>query len=123
MQETQEMPVPSLRQEDPLEKEMAAHSSIIAWEIPFTEKPGGLQSLGLQRERQEGSTEHTKSRFLTKHPVKGAFKEQETLLTFLPCPLSFLSLTVPILPRFSSPPVLDAGIWSKGPQPELRIGD
>ena len=50
-------------------------------------------------------------------------KEQETLLTSLPFPLSFLSLTLPILPSFSSPPVLDAGIWSKGPQPELRIGD
>ena len=50
-------------------------------------------------------------------------KEQETLLTSLPFPLSFLSLTLPILPCFSSPSVLDAGIWSKGPQPELRIGD
>ena len=50
-------------------------------------------------------------------------KEQETLLTSLPFPLSFLSLTFPILPRFSSPQVLDAGIWLKGPQPELRIGD
>ena len=50
-------------------------------------------------------------------------KERETLLTSLPFPLSFLSLTLPILPCFSSPPVLDAGIWSKGPQPELRIGD
>ena len=44
-------------------------------------------------------------------------KEQETLLTPLPFPLSFLSLTLPILPCFSSPPVLDTGIWSKGPQP------
>ena len=50
-------------------------------------------------------------------------KEQETLLTSLPFPLSFLSLTLPILPRFSSPLVLDIGIWSKGPQPELMIGD
>ena len=50
-------------------------------------------------------------------------KEQETLLTSFPFPLSFLSLTLPILPRFSSPPVLDAGIWSKGRQSELRIGD
>ena len=41
-------------------------------------------------------------------------KEQETLLTSLPFPLSFLSLTLPILPHFSSPPVPDAGIWSKG---------
>ena len=39
----------SLGQEDPLEKEMAAHSSIHAWKIPWTEEPGGLQSMGLQR--------------------------------------------------------------------------
>ena len=50
-------------------------------------------------------------------------KEQETLLTSLPFPLSFLSLTLPILPCFSSPLILDAGIWLKGSQPELRIGD
>ena len=36
-------------QEDPLEKEMATHSSILAWEIPWTEKPGGPQSMGSQR--------------------------------------------------------------------------
>ena len=49
MQETQEMQVPSLGQEYPLEKEMATHSSTLAWEIPWTEEPGGLQSKGLQR--------------------------------------------------------------------------
>ena len=38
--------VRSLGQEDPLEKEMATHSSILAWRIPCTEKPGGLQSMG-----------------------------------------------------------------------------
>ena len=41
--------VPSLGQEDPLEKGMATHSSILAWRIPWTEEPGGLQSVGLQR--------------------------------------------------------------------------
>ena len=40
----QEIPVRSLGQEDPLEKEMATHYSVLAWEIPWTEKPGGLQS-------------------------------------------------------------------------------
>ena len=44
MWETQ---VRSLGWEDPLEKEMATHSSIIAWKIPWTEEPGGLQSVGL----------------------------------------------------------------------------
>ena len=41
--------VRSLGQEDPLEKEMATHSSILAWRIPWTEEPGGLQSTGSQR--------------------------------------------------------------------------
>ena len=44
MQETQETRVPSLGQEDPLEKGVATHSSILAWEIPCIEEPGGLQS-------------------------------------------------------------------------------
>ena len=48
MQETQ---VRSLAQEDPLEKEMATHSSILAWGILWPEEPGGLQSMGLQRIR------------------------------------------------------------------------
>ena len=41
--------VRSLGREDPLEKELATHSSILAWRIPWMEKPGGLQSTGLQR--------------------------------------------------------------------------
>ena len=45
----QEIRVQSLGWEDPLEKEMATHSSILAWRIPWTEEPGGLQSTGSQR--------------------------------------------------------------------------
>ena len=45
----QEMWVQSLGQEDPLEKEMAANSSILAWEIPWPQEPDGLQSMGSQR--------------------------------------------------------------------------
>ena len=45
----QEIQVQSLGREDLLEKEMATHSSILAWEIPWTEEPGGLQSIGWQR--------------------------------------------------------------------------
>ena len=45
----QEMRVQSLGQEDLLEEEMATHCSILAWIIPWTEEPGGLQSIGLQR--------------------------------------------------------------------------
>ena len=44
-------PVPFLGQEDPLKKEMATHSSILAWRIPWTEEPGELQSMGWQRVR------------------------------------------------------------------------
>ena len=47
MQETQETRVGFLGPEDPLKKEMATHSSILAWEIPWTEKPGGPQSMGM----------------------------------------------------------------------------
>ena len=47
MQETR--PGLTLGWEDPLEKAMAIHSSILAWEIPWTEKPGGLQSMGSQK--------------------------------------------------------------------------
>ena len=42
-----------LGREDPLEKEMATHSSILAWKIPWTEEPGGLQSMGSQRVRHD----------------------------------------------------------------------
>ena len=53
MQETR---VRSFGQEDPLEKGMITHSNILAWRIPGTEEPGGLQSMGLQRVRNDGET-------------------------------------------------------------------
>ena len=49
MQQVYETQVQSLGREDPLEEEIATHSSIPAWRIPQTEEPGGLQSTGLQR--------------------------------------------------------------------------
>ena len=52
----QETPIRSLGEDDPLEKEMATHSSILAWEVPRTEEPGGLQSMGLQRVRHNLAT-------------------------------------------------------------------
>ena len=58
MQEMQETWVQSLGQEDPLEKEMTTHSSILAWRIPWTEEPGGLQPMGLQGVRHDFATEH-----------------------------------------------------------------
>ena len=51
MQETQEMQVLSLGGEDPLEEEMATHSSILTWRIPWTEEPGRLQSMGVTKSR------------------------------------------------------------------------
>ena len=56
MQETQ---VQSLGWEDPLEKEMATHSSILAWEIPWTEEPGGLQSIGHKESDTTEQLRHT----------------------------------------------------------------
>ena len=71
----QEMQVWSLGQEDSLEKEMATHSSILAWRIPWTEEPGGLQSMGSQRVRHDWTTNtHTHThrhthRHTHTHPV------------------------------------------------------
>ena len=53
MQETQETWVLPLGWEDPLEKEMATHPSFLAWEMPQSEEPGRLQSMGLQRVRHD----------------------------------------------------------------------
>ena len=58
MQEMRETWVQSLGLEDPLEEDMATHSSILAWKIPWTEKPWGLQSMGLQRVRHDWAMKH-----------------------------------------------------------------
>ena len=58
---TEQTWVQSLGQEDPLEKGMATHSSILAWEIPWTEEPGGLQSMGSQRVRHNLDAEHART--------------------------------------------------------------
>ena len=55
-QETREMRVQALGGEDPLEKEMATHSSVLAWRIPWTEGPGGLQFKGPQRVGRDRAT-------------------------------------------------------------------
>ena len=59
MQDKQETWVRPLGWEDALEEEKATHSSILAWKIPRTEKPGGAQSMGLQRVRHDQATEYT----------------------------------------------------------------
>ena len=63
----QETWVRSLSQEDPLEKEMATHSGILAWEISWTEKPGRLESMGLQRVRHNLVTKQTHKPFNKSH--------------------------------------------------------
>ena len=59
--------VQSLGQEDSLKKEMATQSHILAWRIPWTEGPGGLQSMGSQRVRHDLVTKHT-------HTIQGVLK-------------------------------------------------
>ena len=73
MQETQETWVQSLGWEDPLEEGLATHSNILAWKVPWTEEPGGLQSMGSQRAGHDWVTEHT-----------------HVLLSVLPPPLALL---------------------------------
>ena len=68
MQETQ---VQFLGQEDPLEKGMATQSSILPWRIPWTEEPGGLQSTGSQRVRQDWATNTTTTINLDSHVASG----------------------------------------------------
>ena len=65
MQEKQDMQVLSLGWEDPLEEGMAAHSNILAWRIPWTEEPGGLQSIGSQRAGRDWATERACARVHT----------------------------------------------------------
>ena len=82
MQELQEMWVRSLGREDPLEKEMATHSSVLAWRIPWTEEPGGLQSMGHKEsdtpERLHFHFHLFKRAFLVAQMVKNPPMTQET---------------------------------------------
>ena len=66
MQETQEMPTGSLDQEDPLEEEMETYSGILAWKILWTEKPGGLQSMGSQRVGRDWAQHSSSNQLLWK---------------------------------------------------------
>ena len=84
----QETWVPSLGGEDPLEKGMATHSSILAWKIPWTEEPGGLQSIGSQRigpiERSEpASTQILTTSTFQKIPTETRYGGNMKALKFL----------------------------------------
>ena len=63
-------------QEDPLEEEMATHSSILAWEIPRTEEPGRLQSRGSQKSWIRLATEHTINNVASGFPITQHLKQQ-----------------------------------------------
>ena len=64
----QETQVQSLGWEDPQEKGMATHSNVLAWKIPWTEEPGGLQSIGWQRGRHDLATKPPKPPFIYYNP-------------------------------------------------------
>ena len=63
LQKMQETRVRSLGGEDPLEKGMAIHSSVLAWRISWTEEPGGLQSMGFKESHMTEATEHARAAF------------------------------------------------------------
>ena len=71
----QETQVRSLVQEDPLEKEVATHYSILAWEIPWTEEPGGLQSMRLQDTTEQ--LDHTTTSFIIQRGLSHPFIHTE----------------------------------------------
>ena len=70
MQEMQKILVQSLGQKDPLEEEMATHSSIFAWEIPWTEEPGGSQSTWLQRVGRDWVSMQDRAHLNSEHKYK-----------------------------------------------------
>ena len=77
----QETWIQSLNWEDPLEKEMATHSSILAWEIPWTEEPGRVQSMGLQRVRRDSATkQQQQNQILSYHFLLGIGKITQSFL-------------------------------------------
>ena len=86
MQDRQEARVGSLGQEDPLEKGMVTHSSILAWRIPWTEETGGLQSMGLLRVQQDWSNwthTHTHTQWRYQWCGEGGLRSQSEERHFL----------------------------------------
>ena len=93
---TQETRAQSVGQEGTLEKEMATHSSILAWRIPWTEKPGGLQSVGLRRVWHNwASNTYTQTR-KTK-AFKGKLRSLTEIKRYLEYQLAWVSVLIPSL--------------------------
>ena len=87
--------VQSLGQEDPLEKEMATHSSTHAWKIPWVEKPGGLQSMGSQRVGHDWATSLSLSFFYT-NVIFASTQLPMIILTVIP-DRNFVNVEVKVL--------------------------
>ena len=93
MQEMWEMQIWSLGREDPLEEEMAIYSTILAWEIPWTEEPGGLQSIRLQRVGQNWTNlENTHAQYLSPQLVNKILGISSTFTGNTLCLSSLFSL-------------------------------
>ena len=106
----------SLGQEDPLEEEMATHASILAWRIPWTEEPGGLQSRGLQRVGHNWTTKHKHTDlhvFKMKRPI-GKAKNRSfisvSLVFFSPTRTPSLDSSIPVELFFTLPSLAQHGI-------------
>ena len=108
----QETWVWSLGQEDPLEKGMEPHSSILAWWILWTEEPGGLQSMGLQREGQDSTT--------TKYTHPSTLSHWVLMRPFLRSPGNWVSPTTGLTSIFVITLDLDLG-WSYCPHLYIRV--
>ena len=102
----QEMWFRSPAWEDLLEKEMATHSSILAWRIPWTEEPCGLQSTGSQRVGHDWAQRHTHAELETAEHAythcgaTGQWQPPEGCLHLVQCFFSFLVMILPCLPSF-----------------------
>ena len=96
MKEGWEMWVRSLSWEDPLEEKMATHSSILVWEIPWTEEPSGLQSIGSQRVRHDWVTECVHARAHTHTPTHTHTHSVYLPINYLYSHLSFYSSSIKI---------------------------
>ena len=109
--------VQSLGQEDPLEEEMATHSSILAWRIPRTEEPGELQSMGSQRVGHSWTTNTNSSYYLFTCILSWMFLRNTSECKLLSCVRLFMTLwtvacQAPLSMEFSWP-----GYWRGKPLP------
>ena len=109
----QEIQVRSLGWEDPLEKEMATHSSILAWEIPWTQEPGGLQSTGSQRVGHDWATSLSLSKL---NIISLQFSERKWRCLEFYCYYFSTSFIISQLLLFSQPVVSDSVTpWTQRP--------